>query len=359
MEVGRWMTSKHVLVGMSGGVDSSVCAAMLLQKGYRVTGITIRFHDEEEAFHEAFKSAAQVAHKLGIEHISKDYTELFKSHVVNYFVDEYTVGNTPNPCIFCNPNVKFRALIETADEHGCDFIASGHYCRIQKNTQTERYEIHRAKDTKKDQTYFLYRLTQGQLARIQMPLGEFTKTEIRGFATEMGLPVAQKHDSQEICFIPNGNYIDFIEKTTGKAAPEGDFTDASGKVLGRHKGITRYTVGQRKGLGDSFGRPYFVTGIDPCLNRVILGEDADTLSNWLIAENIRMSGLSDFTEPIRVYMKARSTAELAPAWLYPCDHDSFKVVFDSPQRALTPGQSAVAYRDDIVLCGGIITRGGR
>ncbi len=347
---------KKVAIGMSGGVDSSVAAAMLLEKGYEVIGITMLLCEEGACLSSVEEDARKVCEKLGIEHHVVDFRGEFKEKVVDYFVDEYLAGRTPNPCIACNKHLKFDAMLEKAKELGADYIATGHYAKVLYNEDTGRYYLKQSEASGKDQTYVLYNLKQEQLKRLLMPLGDVeNKEEVRKYAEKIGLSTAGKPDSMEICFIPDNDYAGFIERNRNYKATEGDFVDKNGNVLGKHKGIIHYTVGQRKGLGVTFGKPMFVTKIDAENNRVVLGEKGEEFSEGLLCDNLNFITVEKITEPIKVWIKVRYSAKPALATLSMADENTAKVVFDQPQRAVTPGQAVVFYDDvNIVIGGGII-----
>ncbi len=354
------MNRKKVVIGMSGGVDSSVAAALLLEDGYEVIGLTMRLWDDksENGAGEcsAVNDARAVCEKLGIRHIVADFRESFRENVIEYFVGEYQNGRTPNPCIVCNKFLKFDEMLKCAEELGADYIATGHYAKIEYNEKTGRYELKNAESAQKDQTYVLYSLSQRQLSKTLMPLGRLeSKAETRKIAEELGLLTAHKSDSMEICFVPDGDYAAFIENHTGIVMPEGEFVDSSGNVLGKHKGIIHYTIGQRKGLGVTFGKPMFVTKINPETNEVVLGEKGTEFSKELVAEKLNFISIEELTAPIEVLAKVRYSAKPAKATVFP-QEDLAKVVFDEPQRAVTPGQAVVFYElsGNGVVGGGII-----
>ena len=347
--------SKSVIIGMSGGVDSSASAALLKRQGYRVVGVTMKMWNREQAevgccSFSAIDDAKKVADKLGIEHYVLDYEKEFEHNVVKYFIDEYKAGRTPNPCTLCNKHIKFNALLKMADKLGVDCIATGHYAKIEE--KDGRYFLVRPEDRKKDQTYFLYNMTQEQLKRTVFPLYGVTKEETRQIAEEIGLSVAKKPDSQDICFIPDGDYIKFITWRDGKM-PDGNFVDTDGNILGRHKGIMNYTIGQRKGLGIALNRPMYVIGINPENNNVVLGPDGTQLKDSLKAHSINMIAFDHITEPFKCTAKIRYNAPDMPCMVYP-DENGFKVTFDQPQKFVTPGQMVVLYDNNIVIGGGII-----
>ncbi len=347
--------NKSVIVGMSGGVDSSASAALLKNQGYHVVGVTMKMWNGEQAdggccSFSAIDDAKKVADTLGIEHYVLDYEKEFDDNVIKYFINEYKSGRTPNPCTLCNKHIKFNALLKLADEIGVDFIATGHYARIEE--KDGRFLLMRPDDRKKDQTYFLYNMTQEQLGRTLFPLYGVTKEETRKIAAEIGLDVAEKPDSQDICFIPDGDYINFITRHDGKM-PDGNFVDTDGNALGRHKGIMNYTIGQRKGLGIALNRPMYVVGINPDNNTVVLGPDGTQLKDSLKAHSINMIAFDNITEPFKCTAKIRYNAPDVPCMVYP-DENGFKVIFEQPQKSITPGQMVVLYDNNTVIGGGII-----
>lgn len=347
---------------MSGGVDSSVAALLLKQQGYDVAGVTFKLW-KPDFYGEKCKStdiddAKFVCEKLGIEHYVIDYSELFKKEVVDYFVNEYQNGRTPNPCIACNKNIKFGAFLEKAKEMGYDYIATGHYSKVVRDENTGKYLLKKGKSQKKDQSYVLYMLTQEQLSHIIMPIGDMSKEEVRAIAEENELIVASKPDSQDICFIPDSNHLRFLESYTGKKAETGNFIDENGKVLGKHAGIWKYTIGQRKGLGVSFGKPVFVSKIDAQNNTVSIAENEKSIFHTtVLAQGLNWMTGEVPSEPQRVLAKIRYAHRAAPATVY-CGEDlSVKVVFDEAQRAITNGQAVVFYDFDETLLGGAIICG--
>ena len=359
---------KQVMIGMSGGVDSSVAAALLLERGYKVIGVTLKMWEEglDESNQNidgsccsltAIEDAQRVAKQLNIPHYVLDFKETFKSSVVDYFIDEYTKGRTPNPCVACNKHIKFEALLQKAASMEVDYIATGHYAKIEFDPARKRHLLKKSKTSAKDQTYFLYNLTQEQLSRTLFPIGDYTKDQIREIAERLNLAVASKPDSQEICFIKNNNYIDFISKNSNYVPEPGDFVDKGGNFLGQHSGIINYTVGQRKGLGLSFGKPMYVIGLNAKENTVILGDDKDNYSSSLIATDINFIAFDNLDGPMQVKAKIRYAAKEAEATINPEGDGRVRVEFSVPQRAITPGQSVVFYKDDIVLGGGIIEKG--
>ncbi len=340
---------------MSGGVDSSVAAAVLLEQGYDVIGVTMKLWNGEQTDGgccslSAVNDARRVADKLNIPYYIMNFEADFNKYVINNFIDEYKNGRTPNPCIACNKYIKFDALLEKAKAIGADYVATGHYAKIANNNGI--FSLERAADEKKDQTYFLYNMTQYQLAHTLMPLYDITKDKTREMAEKIGLAVANKPDSQEICFVPDGDYAKFIEETAG-VSPVGNFVDEAGNVVGQHKGIIHYTVGQRKGLGIPLNRPVYVTKIDTQTNTVILGGDGMQLSNTLTASNVTYIPFEKLEGSIKCTAKIRYNTKDAPCEIFPTDN-GVKVVFDHPQRAITPGQAVVFYKGNTVLGGGII-----
>lgn len=347
--------SKSVIIGMSGGVDSSASAALLKRQGYEVVGVTMKLWNGEQAdagccSFSAIDDAKKVADTLGIRHYVLDYQKQFQKNVIDYFVGEYKAGRTPNPCVVCNKYIKFTALSEMADELGVDYIATGHYAKIEE--KDGRFLLVRPEDRRKDQTYFLYNMTQGQLSRTLFPLYGVTKDETRQIAEECGLPVSQKKDSQDICFIPDGDYVGFITRRDG-SMPDGNFVDADGNVLGKHKGIMNYTIGQRKGLGIALNRPMYVVGINPAENTVVLGEDGSQMKNELCAHSVNLISVEKIDSPFECTAKIRYNAPDVPCTVYP-DENGFKVEFKQPQKSVTPGQMVVLYDNNIVIGGGII-----
>jgi len=345
---------KKIVVGMSGGVDSSVAAYLLKKAGYEVVGVSMRMWcpKEDSGVADVTKDAKRVAEQLGIAFQTLDFQEEFRYAVMDYFAGEYLRGRTPNPCVACNRFIKWEALMKRAKELGAEYIATGHYARIVV-LENGRYAVSRAASSTKDQTYALYRLTQEQLASTLMPLGEYEKDTIREIAKEIGLPVAEKKDSQEICFIPDHDYVSFIKEYTGAESLPGNFISTSGEVMGKHEGIINYTVGQRKGLG-AFGRPVFVKEIRPENNEVVLGSGDEVFQKELVCDGLNCMAVECFQEGDEAVAKIRYSHKGAPCILRPIDGDRLRVEFIEPQRAITPGQAVVFYRDDVVLGGGTI-----
>ena len=352
------MEENKVMIAMSGGVDSSVAAWLAQQAGYRCVGATARLCDcdllggAEPA--ENISDARAVAQRMGMEFHVMDQIEPFRSKVVDYFVDAYEQGLTPNPCVRCNAAIKFGVLLEQALALGCSQIVTGHYARICKDDATGRYLLYKAADDGKDQSYFLAGLNQHQLAHTLFPLGELTKEQARQIALEQGFINARKKDSQDVCFIPDGDYTAFLTRYTGKTYQEGSFLDFSGKVVGTHRGAVCYTLGQRKGLGLAMGQPVYVCGKDMSANTVTVGPNEALFSRELVATDWNWIPFPTLEEPIRVTAKARSRHAGAAATVYPETDGLARVVFDEPQRAITPGQAVVLYDGDLVIGSGTI-----
>jgi tRNA-specific 2-thiouridylase len=335
---------------MSGGVDSSVAALLLLRQEYEVVGAT--FLQWEQAAKEA-EDAAAVCRQLGVPHVVLDYRALFREQVMDYFAASYRQGETPNPCVVCNRQIKFGAFLASAEEMGCGFIATGHYAIIE-HQESGRTRLRRGTHDKKDQSYVLYSLSQTQLARVLMPLGAYSKEEVRRLAEDSGLVVSKKAESQDICFIPDGDYCGFLEQYTGEKPPLGDFVGQDGAVLGQHRGLWHYTIGQRKGLGVGFGRPLYVTAIYPGDRTVALGDNELLFQRELTARDVNWIDSAPLTEPHRYDAKIRYGAKPAPALVTPLPNGEIHVLFDEPQRAITPGQSVVLYEGEYVAGGGVI-----
>ena len=345
---------KKALIAMSGGVDSSVAAYRMQQDGFDCSGAMMQLWDCEQAG--SATDAQKVAQRLGMDFHIFDYTSDFRREVVDAFVCCYEQGGTPNPCIQCNRHLKFGALLEKALSMGYQKLATGHYARIEKDAATGRYLLFRAADRKKDQTYFLSCLTQAQLKHIAFPLGALTKEQVRQIADEQGFVNASKKDSQDICFIPDGDYLSFMKQYTGKTYPCGDFLNLSGKVLGTHNGAVGYTIGQRKGLGLAMGQPVYVCAKDMKKNTVTVGSNDDLFHSALLADNWNWISIPELSAPIRVTAKIRYRHVEQPATVYPEANGCARVEFDAPQRAITPGQTVVLYDGDSVVGGGTIQK---
>ncbi len=341
--------SEKVLVGMSGGVDSSVAAKILMDAGYTVGGITL---DLCETTADCTDDAKSVCNRMGIEHYSLDLKNAFKKYVISDFITEYKLGNTPNPCIVCNKHIKFGEMLDKATELGFDKIATGHYARIEK--KDGRYLLLKAKDLSKDQSYVLYNLTQEKLSKVLFPLGDYTKPEIRSIAEKAGFVNADRPDSQDICFVPDGDYATFIEKTDGFKSQEGDYVDINGDLLGKHKGVINYTIGQRKGLGIALGKPQFVISKDAKLNKVVLGDEEHLFKKTVLINNVNFIPFDELEGEMKVRAKLRYRHEPAEAVIRNRDNGVVEIEFSEPQRAPSSGQAAVLYDGDIVVGGGTI-----
>lgn len=352
-----------VVVGMSGGVDSSVAAYLLKQQGYNVIGVTMQIWQDEaydmQSEHggccglSAVDDARRVAEQIGIPYYVMNFKAPFKEKVIDYFISEYKAGRTPNPCIACNRYVKWESLLKRSLEIGADYIATGHYASI-REMDNGRYALKKSVTEQKDQTYALYSLTQEQLARTLMPIGEYSKDEVRAIAQEAGLSIAYKPDSQDICFVPDGKYGEFIEANASKDISPGNFVDTKGNILGQHKGVVHYTVGQRKGLGIAAGERLYVLEIRSETNEVVLGEDKELWAKRIVAKDFNYVSLEDIPGEIHVTAKIRYNHRGAKATLRKINDQYVECVFDEPQRAPTPGQALVCYQGDYVVGGGTI-----
>ncbi|NDL66190.1 tRNA 2-thiouridine(34) synthase MnmA [Anaerotalea alkaliphila] len=357
------MEKKRVVVGMSGGVDSSVAAYLLKEQGYDVVGVTMQIWQDEdpEQVQEnggccgltAVDDARRVANALGIPYYVMNFKKPFEENVIDYFVREYLEGRTPNPCIACNRYVKWESLLERSLAIGAEYIATGHYAKVVR-LENGRYALEQSATLEKDQTYALYNLNQEQLARTLMPVGDYTKEEVRQMAEKISVRIANKPDSQEICFVPDKDYAGFIERHTGAPSKEGDFVDLEGRVLGRHKGIAHYTVGQRKGLGLSLGRPCFVVEIRPQTGEVVVGTDQDVYAIGCIADRLNFMPFEQLEGTLRVQGKVRYNQKASDCTVRMIGEDRLECIFDTPQRAVTPGQALVLYDKNLVVGGGTI-----
>jgi len=346
---------KRALVAMSGGVDSSVVAYMVRQAGYECIGVTMLLCGDADAGQDAAAAAA----RLGISHETVDLRPQFREEVVRRFVETYESGATPNPCIACNRYMKFGALLALARSRGADCLVTGHYARVTHDGAAGRWLLRKALDAGKDQSYVLYALTQEQLAHVRFPLGELCKREVREMAEQLALPNAQKPESQDICFVPDGDYAGFLERHTGRDSPEGDIVDVDGTVLGRHRGAIRYTVGQRRGLGIAAAHRLYVCGKDMASNTVRVGPESALYASRLIADDLNWIAFETLDRPVRVRAKTRYRQIEQPATVSPLGDGRVQVDFDRPQRAMTVGQAVVFYGggvddSDLVLGGGTI-----
>lgn len=353
--------NKKVMIGMSGGVDSSVAAFLLQKESFEVIGATMKLYNNDDIDFVSEKTccslddvldAKSVCARLGIRHYTLNMTDDFKKEVIERFISAYQNGFTPNPCIDCNRYMKFSKMLHKAQELDIDYVATGHYARIEK--QGDRYILKKAVDLSKDQSYVLYSLTQEQLKVTKFPLGNYTKQQVREIAEENGFVNARKHESQDICFVPDGDYSKFIEYYTGKTYPCGDFVDMNGKRLGEHKGIIRYTIGQRRGLGLALPASMYVVEKDVDNNKVILGFNDDLFKKEVNVKNISFTACDGLDKPERLCAKIRYNQKEQPATVTQTDENHFKIVFDEPQRAITKGQAAVLYDGDTVVGGGTI-----
>ena len=358
----------RVVVAMSGGVDSAVAALLLQRQGYEVVGVTMQVWprrgtrdsgsgDRSCCGLSALDDARQVAWKLQIPHYVLDFREEFENRVIGYFCREYHAGRTPNPCIACNRYLKFGTLLRKAQELGAAYLATGHYARIGRE-DGGGWQLQMAADQSKDQTYALYQITQQQLEHVLFPLGDLHKREVRQIALQAGLPVAAKAESQEICFVSEKSYSDFVAGRTGTTGPEGYFRHINGEILGRHRGICRYTVGQRKGLGLVYEHPLYVTRIDPETGTVWVGAERDLYQHSLIADDVIYISGVPFSRPRPVKAKIRYKAPLVEAVAVREGEDRLRVDFQTPQKAITPGQAVVLYDGEVVLGGGAIIKCG-
>lgn len=355
----------RALIGMSGGVDSSVAALLMQERGYECIGATMRLYAGEVSAPDGSKTccslddvedARSVARRMGIPHYVFNFTEEFHREVIQKFVDTYFAGGTPNPCIDCNRFLKFGKLLQRARELGCDYVVSGHYARVERDSETGRYLLKRAADSAKDQTYFLACLSQEQLAHVQFPVGGLTKEQVRQIAEAHGFVTARKHDSQDICFVPGGDYTAFLKEYTGRELIPGDYLNQSGCPVGRHRGAVCYTIGQRKGLGLAMGAPVYVCAKDMAANTVTVGPNEALFSPSLIADNWVWYPFETLTAPLRVTAKIRHSQFDRPATVYPTEEGRARVVFDEPQRAISPGQAVVLYQGETVVGGGTIVK---
>ncbi|MDR2738573.1 MAG: tRNA 2-thiouridine(34) synthase MnmA [Treponema sp.] len=360
--------SEKAVIAMSGGVDSSVAAWLIKEQGFQCIGITLKLFVNEDLGKPGHNSccsledvndARAVAYRLGMPHYVLNFTEDFRNRVINRFVESYERGDTPNPCIDCNRFIKFSRLLERARQLDFDTIVTGHYARIDWDGSTGRFLLKRAVDTKKDQSYVLFAMTQDQLAHTRFPLGRLTKSQVREIAEARGFVNAKKHDSQDICFAPDRDYGGFIERYTGKLSPAGNIVDEEGRALGRHRGIIRYTIGQRRGLGIAMNKPVYVKAKSAADNTVTLGPEESLYAKSLTANELNLISYPRLEKPLRVtvktrYFQASDQAAEPRATVEQTGEDTLRVDFDKPQRAITPGQAVVLYDGDMVVGGGTI-----
>lgn len=355
-------SEKKAIAAMSGGVDSAVTAYLLGQQGYIVTGVTLRLIDPDDktvcgrcsTLHDA-EDAKSVCDRIGIEHVVIDFANTFRENVMERFCNSYLSGYTPNPCVDCNKYIKFDKMLECIDNLGCDIFATGHYAQVEKDTNG-RYLLKKAADSAKDQSYFLYSLSQKQLSKVVFPLGKLTKDEVREIAAEQNFVNSRKKDSQDICFIPDGNFSGFIQRYKRLKPHPGNFIDTDGNILGEHNGAYMFTIGQRKGLGIALGKPAYVLSTDTDKNTVTLGSNEQLFKNRLYAEKINLIAVDRIDSPLRVTAKIRYSHRDAWATVEQTGDNSFVVEFDEPQRAVTPGQSVVLYDGDTIIGGGVVSK---
>ena len=357
--------TERIVVAMSGGVDSSVAAALLVEQGHDVIGITLQLWGRDVCVSSGTRlccsvrdalDARTVARRLGIPHETLELAEVFRSRVIDYFVDGYRRGLTPNPCIACNDHIKFGALLEHAGRRSAGLVATGHYARAALDADAGRYTLARAVDESKDQSYVLFNLSQAQLSQVRFPLGGMRKTEVRGLAQRLGLATAEKPDSQDVCFVRDRNKDGFLRRELGAGDEPGPITDLEGNTLGTHRGLLGYTIGQREGLGIAVGRPLYVVALDQPNNRLVVGPQQALLERLLRAERVNWLSIPPPERPIRALAKIRSRHEGGMARVIPLEEGAARVEFDEPQLAITPGQAVVFYGDDLVLGGGWISQ---
>lgn len=359
------MISQRIVVAMSGGVDSSVAAALLQQQGHDVIGMTLQLWGKDVCVSSGTRlccsvrdalDARTVARRLGIPHHTLDLAEVFRERVINYFVSSYAEGLTPNPCIACNDHIKFGALMECAAQLGAEAVATGHYAQTGYDRVHGRYVLRRATDLSKDQSYVLFGLTQEQLRRARFPIGAMSKPAVRALARQLGFVTADKPDSQDVCFVRDGNKNGFLRRELRASEQPGPIVDTRGEVLGTHRGLLGYTIGQREGLGIAVGRPLYVVQIDRPHNRLIVGTQQELLCPDGVVEHVNWVSIEPPNRPVRAAVKIRARHQAARATVVPLEDDGVRVAFDVPQPAVTPGQAAVFYDGDVVLGGGTIAK---
>lgn len=355
------MENKKVLLGMSGGVDSSVSALILKEKGYEPIGITLELFAGSSCCNiNTYIDAKNVCNKIGIPHFTYDCKEEFKNYVINDFIDCYSNCKTPNPCIECNKYMKFGLMYKKAQELGCEYIATGHYARMEYSEEYNRYVLKKSKNLAKDQSYVLYNLPKNLLGKVLFPLGEFaSKEEVREIARQNDFKIANKPDSEDICFVPDKDYAKFLENNSNLKPKEGNIVNTKGEILGKHNGLYHYTIGQRKGLGISYKAPLFVIGFNKEKNELIVGEKEETFKNEMWVNNINLLLVDKIKEKMKVSIKTRYSTKEELGTIEMAGDDLIKVTFDNPVKGITPGQAAVFYIDDIVLGGGKIVFGDR
>lgn len=348
---------ERIMVAMSGGVDSSVAAAVLKEQGKSILGATLRLTEDSGILPKEALLAREVCDKLRISHTAYDMRKKFKEEIIDRFINEYDIGLTPNPCVECNKYIKFGGLLNIAENEGCQYIATGHYSRIEFDNASGRYLLYRAGDLSKDQTYVLWQLSQYQLSRTLMPLGTLTKAEVREIAESYGFASAQAKESQDICFVPDGDYAAFIQQTQNKSFARGSYTDINGNIIGEHQGHQCYTIGQRKGLGIALGKPQFVISKNPATNQVVLGDEEHIFKTHIYIKYVNMIATDFPSGDISCTAKLRYSAKDEECIFHPVAENEAVLEFKKPQRAATPGQSAALYIGDVLLGGGKIVEG--